>query len=133
DPQAHDASREANVAKAMRVTAQTATIAAAYEQIRRGRKPVEPEPDGSHAENFLRMLFGAEPEPLFVRAMDLALILHADHELNASTFAARVTAATLADMYSAIVSALGALAGPLQSGCNGPAPQMAAEPRGPAR
>jgi citrate synthase len=118
DPQAHDASREANVAKAMRVTAQTATIVAAYEQIRRGREPVEPDTDGSHAGNFLRMLFGAEPDQLIVRAMDLALILHADHELNASTFAARVTAATLADMYSAIVSATGALAGPLHGGAN---------------
>jgi citrate synthase len=118
DPQAHDPSREANVEKAMRVTAQTATIVAAYEQIRRGRPPVEPEPDGSHAESFLRMLFGAEPDQLFVRAMDLALILHADHELNASTFAARVTAATLADMYSAMVSAIGALAGPLHGGAN---------------
>jgi citrate synthase len=118
DPQAHDPSREANIEKAMRVTAQTATIVAAYEQIRRGRQPVEPEPDGSHAENFLRMLFGAEPDPLFIRAMDLALILHADHELNASTFAARVTAATLADMYSAMVSAIGALAGPLHGGAN---------------
>src|SRR5260370_18879225 len=118
DPQAHDSSREANVAKAMRVTAQMATIVAAYEQIRRSREPVEPDKAGSHAENFLRMLFGAEPDPLFVRAMDLALILHADHELNASTFAARVTAATLADMYSAIVSAIGALAGPLHGGAN---------------
>jgi len=118
DPQAHDASRDANVAKAMRATAQTATIVAAYEQIRRGREPVEPDADGSHAENFLRMLFGAEPDPLYVRAMDLALILHADHELNASTFAARVTAATLADIYSAIVSAIGALAGPLHGGAN---------------
>ena len=118
DPQAHDPSREANVEKAMRVTAQTATIVAAYEQIRRGRQPVEPEPDGSHAENFLRMLFGAEPDALFVRAMDLALILHADHELNASTFAARVTAATLADMYAAMVSAIGAHAGPVRGGAN---------------
>jgi citrate synthase len=118
DAQAHDSSREANVAKAMRVTAQIATIVAAYEQIRRGRQPVEPDKAGGHAENFLRMLFGAEPDPLFVRAMDLALILHADHELNASTFAARVTAATLADMYSAIVSAIGALAGPLHGGAN---------------
>ena len=118
DAQAHDGSRDANVAKAMRVTAQTATIVAAYEQIRRGREPVAPAKGGSHAENFLRMLFGAEPDPLFVRAMDLALILHADHELNASTFAARVTAATLADMYSAIVSAIGALAGPLHGGAN---------------
>jgi citrate synthase len=64
------------------------------------------------------MLFGSEPDSLYVRAMDLALILHADHELNASTFAARVTAATLADMYSAIVSAIGALAGPLHGGAN---------------
>jgi citrate synthase len=118
DPQARDSSHEANVAKAMRVTAQTATIVAAYEQIRRGREPVPPDSGGSHAENFLRMLFGAEPEPLFVEAMDLALILHADHELNASTFAARVTAATLADIYSAVVSAIGALAGPLHGGAN---------------
>ena len=118
DPQAHDASREANVAKATRVTAQTATIVAAYEQIRHGREPVKPDTAGSHAENFLRTLFGAEPDPLYVRAMDLALILHADHELNASTFAARVTAATLADMYSAVVSAIGALAGPLHGGAN---------------
>ena len=118
DAQAHDSSREANVGKAMRVTAQLATIVAAHEQIRRGREPVEPDKAGSHAENFLRMLYGAEPDPLFVRAMDLALILHADHELNASTFAARVTAATLADMYSAIVSAIGALAGPLHGGAN---------------
>lgn len=118
DSQARDASREANIAKAMRVTAQTPTIVAAYEQIRRGRDPVPPDSAGSHAENFLRMLFGAEPDRLYVRAMDLALILHADHELNASTFAARVTAATLADMYSAIVSAIGALAGPLHGGAN---------------
>ena len=118
DPQAHDGSQEANVAKAMRVTAQTATIVAAYEQIRRGREPVQPDKAGSHAENFLRMLFGSEPDQLYVRAMDLALVLHADHELNASTFAARVTAATLADMYSAIVSAIGALAGPLHGGAN---------------
>ena len=118
DRQAHDASNDANVQKAIRVTAQTATIVAALEQLRRGRQPVEPSARGSHAENFLRMLFAAEPEPIQVRAMDLALILHADHELNASTFAARVTAATLADMYSAVVSAIGALAGPLHGGAN---------------
>ena len=118
NPQAHDASPTANLITASRITAQTATIVAAYEQIRRGREPVEPDESGSHAENFLRMLFGAEPDPLFVKVMDLALILHADHELNASTFAARVTAATLADMYSATVSAIGALAGPLHGGAN---------------
>src|SRR5205814_8702631 len=113
-----DASRAAYIAKAMRATAQTATIVAAFEQLRRGREPMKPDTAGSHAENFLRMLFGAEPDPRYVRVMDLALILHADHELNASTFAARVTAATLADMYSAVVSAIGALAGPLHGGAN---------------
>ena len=118
DPQAHESSREANVATAVKVTAQTATIVATYEQLRRGREPVQPDRAGSHAESFLRLLFNAEPDPLYVRAMDLALILHADHELNASTFAARVTAATLADMYSAVVSAIGALAGPLHGGAN---------------
>src|SRR5213082_1774601 len=118
DPQAHDASREANIAKATRVTAQTATIVAAYEQIRRGREPVRPDTGGSHAESFLRMLFGREPDRLAVRAMDLALILHADHELNASTFAARVTAATLADIDAAVVAAIGALSGPLHGGAN---------------
>jgi 2-methylcitrate synthase len=133
DPQAHEASRDANLAKALRVTAQTATIVAAYEQIRRGRTPVEPEADGSHAENFLRMLFGAEPDPLYARAMDLALILHADHELNASTFAARVTAATLADMYSAVVSAIGALAGPLHGGANEQVMKMLQKIGDPAR
>jgi citrate synthase len=133
DPQAHEASLDANLAKAMRVTAQTATIVAAYEQIRRGRAPVEPVTNGSHAENFLWMLFGAEPDPLYVRAMDLALILHADHEFNASTFAARVTAATLADMYSAVVSAIGALAGPLHGGANEQVMKMLQKIGDPAR
>jgi citrate synthase len=133
DPQAHEASLDANLAKAMRVTAQTATIVAADEQIRRGRAPVEPVTNGSHAENFLWMLFGAEPDPLYVRAMDLALILHADHEFNASTFAARVTAATLADMYSAVVSAIGALAGPLHGGANEQVMKMLQKIGDPAR
>src|SRR5437764_15478967 len=133
DPQSRDSSREANIAKAMRVTAQTATIVAAYEQIRRGREPVPPDGAGSHAENFLRMLFGAEPDRLYVHAMDLALILHADHELNASTFAARVTAATLADMYSAMVSAIGALAGPLHGGANEQVMRMLQEIGEPSR
>src|SRR2546425_5307531 len=118
DPQAQDNSREANVAKAGRLTAQMAPLVAASENIRKGRELIAPTSAGSHAANFLRMLFKAEPDPLYVRAMDLALILHADHELNASTFAARVTAATLADMYSAVVSAIGALAGPLHGGAN---------------
>ncbi len=118
DPQAQDNSREANVAKAGRLTAQMATLVAASENIRKGREPIAPTSAGSHAANFLRMLFGKEPDPLVVRAMDLALILHADHELNASTFAARVTAATLADLYAAVVSAICALTGPLHGGAN---------------
>jgi len=118
DSQAQDSSREANVAKAGRLTAQMATLVAASESIRKGREPITPTAAGSHAANFLRMLFGKEPDPLVVRAMDLALILHADHELNASTFAARVTAATLADLYAAVVSAICALTGPLHGGAN---------------
>ncbi len=111
-----DRSPAANEARAMRVTAQLATIVAAHEQIRRGRHPVPPDSEGSHAHNFMRMLSGADADPLVVRAMDRALILHADHELNASTFAARVTAATLADLYAAVVAAVSALSGSLHGG-----------------
>jgi citrate synthase len=118
DPRPQDNATEANVARATRLTAQLATLVAAIENIRKGREPVAPTTSGGHAASFLRMLFGQEPDPLMVRAMDLALILHADHELNASTFAARVTAATLADLYAAIVSAICALTGPLHGGAN---------------
>ena len=118
DSRAGDNAGPANLEKALRVTAQTATIVAAWHAIREGRSPLPPEPRGSHAESFLRMLFGSDPDPLSVRAMDLALILHADHELNASTFAARVAAATLADVYAAIVAAVAALSGPLHGGAN---------------
>ena len=118
DPDDADSSREANVRKATRLVAQTPTIVAAIEALRKGRAPLAPRPDLSLAANFLYMLFGEEQDPTAVRAMDVALILHADHELNASTFAARVTAATLADMYSAIVAAICALKGPLHGGAN---------------
>jgi citrate synthase len=118
DPDDADKSREANVRKATRLVAQTPTIVAAIEALRRGREPVAPRPDLSLAANFLYMLFGQEQDQAAVHAMDVALILHADHELNASTFAARVTAATLADMYSAIVAAICALKGPLHGGAN---------------
>ena len=118
DPDDADSSREANVRKATRLVAQTPTIVAAIEALRKGREPLAPRPDLSLAANFLYMLFGEEQDQAAVRAMDVALILHADHELNASTFAARVTAATLADMYSAIVSAICALKGPLHGGAN---------------
>jgi len=118
DPDDQDNSREANVRKATRLVAQTPTIVAALQAIREGREPVAPRDDLSLAANFLYMLFGKEQDETTVHALDVALILHADHELNASTFAARVTAATLSDMYSAIVSAIGALKGPLHGGAN---------------
>ncbi|MCA1598955.1 MAG: citrate synthase [Chloroflexi bacterium] len=118
DPDDQDNSREANVRKATRLVAQTPTIVAALQAIREGREPVAPRDDLSLAANFLYMLFGKEQDETTIHALDVALILHADHELNASTFAARVTAATLSDMYSAIVSAIGALKGPLHGGAN---------------
>ena len=118
DPDDADNSREANVRKATRLVAQTPTIVAAIQAIREGRKPTAPRPDLSLAANFLYMLFGAEQDETAVHALDVAFILHADHELNASTFAARVTAATLADMYSAVVAAICALKGPLHGGAN---------------
>lgn len=103
---------------AARLTARMPTIVAAYHRIRQGQEPVAPRSDLSLAANFLYMLSGTEPDPLFVQAFDAALIMHADHELNASTFAARVTTGTLSDMYSAITAAIGALKGPLHGGAN---------------
>src|SRR6059058_6155988 len=108
----------ANVSKAIRLTSQIAMIVAAYDRIRKGKNVVEPDPKLSHAANFLLLLNGERPSGTAERALDIALILHADHELNASTFAARVTAATLSDMHSAITSAIGALKGPLHGGAN---------------
>jgi citrate synthase len=109
---------EANVHKAIRLTSQLAMIVAAYDRIRKGKSVVQPDRSLSHAANFLLMLNGERPSPTAERALDIALILHADHELNASTFAARVTAATLSDMHSAVTSAIGALKGPLHGGAN---------------
>jgi citrate synthase len=109
---------DANVSKAIRLTSQIALIVAGYDRLRKGKKIVEPDPSLSHAANFLLLLNGEKPSSTAERALDIALILHADHELNASTFAARVTAATLSDMYSAMTSAIGALKGPLHGGAN---------------
>ena len=109
---------DANVNKAIRLTSQISMIVAAYDRLRKGKKVVEPDPSLSHAANFLLLLTGEKPSQTAERALDVALILHADHELNASTFAARVTAATLSDMHSAITSAIGALKGPLHGGAN---------------
>ncbi len=118
DPEEKNNDREANVHKAIRLTSQIAMIVAAYDRIRKGKNVVEPDRSLSHAANFLLMLNGTQPSVTAERALDIALILHADHELNASTFAARVTAATLSDMHSAVTSAIGALKGPLHGGAN---------------
>lgn len=109
---------ETQRARALRLTAQVAWVTAAWWRLRRGARPVAPRPDLSHAANYLLMLNGCEPSAAQIQALDTALVLHADHELNASTFAARVTAATLADMHAAVTSAVATLAGPLHGGAN---------------
>ncbi|HKS41103.1 MAG TPA: citrate synthase [Blastocatellia bacterium] len=118
DPDKADMSREANVRRSIRLTAKFPTIVTTFQRVRNGLDPVEPRQDLSLAGNFLYTLKGEEPDEIATRTMDVAFVLHADHELNASTFAARVTAATLSDMYSAIVSAIGTLKGPLHGGAN---------------
>jgi citrate synthase len=109
---------EANVRKSFRLTSQIPMIVAIYDRIRKGKDVVEADKSLSHAGNFLWMLNGDKPSDTATQALDIALILHADHELNASTFAARVIAATLADLHSAITGAIGALKGPLHGGAN---------------
>ena len=118
DPEDKLNTPEANLHKSLRLTSQIAMIVAAYDRIRKGRPIIEPDRSLSHAANFLLMLTGEKPSKTAERALDIALILHADHELNASTFAARVTAATLSDMHSSITSGIGALKGPLHGGAN---------------
>jgi citrate synthase len=118
DADAEKMDHEANVRKAIRLTSQIAMIVAGYDRIRKGKEIVQPDPSLSHAANFLLLLNGEKPSKTAEKALDVALILHADHELNASTFAARVIAATLADMHSAIVGGIGALKGPLHGGAN---------------
>jgi citrate synthase len=118
DPEYNKNDHEANVNKAIRLTSQIAMLVADYDRIRKGKPVVEADRSVSHAANFLLMLNGTAPSTTAERALDIALILHADHELNASTFAARVTAATLSDMHSAITSAVGTLKGPLHGGAN---------------
>lgn len=118
DSEANDMSREANVRKSVKLQAQLPTIVAAYARIRDGKEPVAPKKGVGIAYNFLYMLTGKEPAEVAVQAMNKALVLHADHELNASTFASRVTVATLSDIYSGVTSAIGALKGPLHGGAN---------------
>ena len=118
DPLARDNSTEANVQKAVKLMARVATIVTSFDRLRNGKEVVPGDPALSYAANFLYTLAGKKPDDVMEHVFDIALILHADHELNASTFAARVTAATLSDIYSAVTSAIGALKGPLHGGAN---------------
>lgn len=118
DPQGEDISPAANRAKATRLTAQLATLTAAIHRRRQGLEPVAPDAALDHAANFLFMVRGERASAAACRAFDVALVLHADHGFNASTFSARVTAATLSDMHSAVTSAIGTLKGPLHGGAN---------------
>ena len=118
DADEKDNSHNANVRKSFNLTSQFAMIVAIYDRIRKGREIVPPDRNLSHAANFLWMMTGKMPSETAVRTMDMCLVLHAEHELNASTFAARVIAATLADIHSAMTGAIGALKGPLHGGAN---------------
>ena len=118
DPLANDSTPRANLTKAHKLMAQTATIVTTFDRLRNKKEIIEGDPKLGFAANFLYTLTGTRPDEVMERAFDVALILHADHELNASTFAARVTAATLSDIYSAVTSAIGALKGPLHGGAN---------------
>jgi len=118
DSDAADRSAQASYRKAVRLTGQLGSIVATWGRMAAGGGPIDPDPALGHAANFLYMLTGQRPSALAARAFDVSLVLHADHELNASTFAARVAAATLTDIHSAIVGAIGALKGPLHGGAN---------------
>ena len=118
DDEADTMDPEANYRKAVRLTAKLPTLVAAFDRIRKGKEPIAPKQDGSTAADFLYMLNGEAPGPAAEAVMDAALVLHAEHGLNASTFTCRVIGSTLSDMYSAVVGAMGALKGPLHGGAN---------------
>ncbi|MBI2951206.1 citrate synthase [bacterium] len=118
DPEAEDLSRDANLRKAIRMTAKFPAIIADFHRLRNHQDPIPSDPSLGHAANFLYILTGRLPDRAVAGMFDTCLILHADHEFNASTFAARVTAATLSDVYSAVTSAIGALKGSLHGGAN---------------
>jgi len=118
DQDAHDNSLQASYRKAVRLTGQIASLVATWGRMQEGGGPIAPDPAMGFAASFLYMLTGQRPDALSTRAFDVALVLHADHELNASTFAARVAAATLTDVHSAIVAGIGTLKGPLHGGAN---------------
>jgi len=127
DAEAADHSPQANYRKAVRLTAQTASLVATYGRLAAGGGPVQPDPVLSHAANVLYMLTGNRPSAIATRALDVALVLHADHELNASTFAGRVAAGTLTDVHSSVVAAICALKGPLHGGANADVMRMLIE------
>jgi citrate synthase len=118
DPDSGNTRLDACLRKAIRLTDRLPQLVTAHQRLRNGMEPMHPIPGRSISYNFLHGLTGKEPNPAFVTAFDVALILHADHELNASTFAARVAAATMSDMYSCVTGAIGALKGPLHGGAN---------------
>jgi citrate synthase len=118
DPDSGNTRLDACLRKAQRLTERVPLVVTSYQRLRSGLEPLVPVSGTSIAHNFLYTLHGTEPDPDMVRVLDSALTLHADHELNASTFAARVTAATMSDMYSSVTSAVGALKGPLHGGAN---------------
>ncbi|HEX3876352.1 MAG TPA: citrate synthase [Bryobacteraceae bacterium] len=118
DPEAQDMSAEANQRKAARLMAKTATIVTSYERLRNNKEVISGDPNLSFAANFLYTMSGNKPDEVMEHAFNVALVLHADHELNASTFAARVIAATLSDIYSCVTGGIGALKGPLHGGAN---------------
>lgn len=118
DIESPDDDREANLERAVRITARFPTIVAAYDRLRGGKDPIAPDNSLDHATNFLFMLTGEQPNSDVAKMLDVCLVLHAEHGFNASTFAARVTAATLSDIYSAVTSAIGTLKGPLHGGAN---------------
>ena len=127
DQEAAATSPQAQYRKAVRLTAQVSTIVATWGRLQKGGGPIAPDPAMGHAANFLYMLSGERPNSTAIRAFDVALTLHADHELNASTFAGRVAAATLTDIYSAVVAAIGTLKGPLHGGANAEVMKMLLE------
>jgi citrate synthase len=127
DADASDNSAQASYRKSVRLTAQLASLVATWGRMQQGGGIVQPDPAMGHAASFLYMLTGQRPSPIETRAMDIALTLHADHELNASTFAARVAAATLTDVHSAVVAGIGTLKGPLHGGANADVMKMLIE------
>ena len=133
DPDVRADDADANVRKAVRLFALVPVVVAAWQRLRTGREPIPPEASGAHAAHFLRMLDGREPPADVARLMDVVLTLHADHELNASTFAARVAVATLADLHAAVVAAIATLKGPRHGGANEDVLAMLREIGDPAR